>query len=248
MNKVNFSGLPEQRRPVFPGGVAILCAVFEALEIDHMTVSEGALREGLLHDLLGRLHDQDTRDKTVADLEQRYAIDKDQAKRVEDTVCLLFNKTREPWSLSRDADLKLLKWSARLHELGITIAHAQYHRHGAYLISHSDMPGFSNQEQLKLAMLVRSHRRKLPPAEELASIPTEDQPAVMRLYILLRLAVLLNRSRSNRPLPRIKATAGEDSLTMKFPKDWLQSNPLTLADLETEADYLQAVKFTLTFE
>lgn len=248
MNKVNFEGLPEQRRPVFPGGVAILCAVFEALEIDHMTVSEGALREGLLHDLLGRLHDQDTRDKTVADLEQRYTIDRDQAKRVEDTVGMLYNKTREAWSLSGDTDLKLLQWSARLHELGITIAHAQYHRHGAYLISNSDMPGFSNQEQLKLAMLIRSHRRKLPPGEEFSAIPQEDQPVVMRLCILLRLAVLLNRSRSNRALPRIKVAAGEDSLALKFPKDWLPSNPLTLADLETEVDYLKEVKFSLTFE
>lgn len=248
LNKVDFEGLPEQRRPVFPGGVAILCAVFEALEIDRMTVSEGALREGLLHDLLGRLRDQDTRDKTVADLEQRYTIDRDQAKRVEETVGMLFTKTRESWSLSRDSDLKLLQWSARLHELGITIAHAQYHRHGAYLISYSDMPGFSNQEQMKLAMLVRSHRRKLPPGEELAAIPQDEQPGLMRLCILLRLAVLLNRSRSNRALPRFKTVAGEDSLALKFPKDWLPTNPLTLADFESEAEYLQAVKFTLTFE
>jgi len=248
ITKVNFEGLSEQRRPVFAGGVAILCAVFEALQIDRMVVSEWGLREGLLHDLLGRLHDRDIRDKTIVDLEQRYAIDKEQAQRVKDSACHLFNKTREPWSLSRDTDLKLLTWSARLHELGMTVAHAQHHKHGAYLISFSDMPGFSNQEQQKLATLVRTHRRKFPPPEELATVPQEDLPGVMRLCILLRLAVLLNRSRSSSDLPRIRISAGDDNLVLKFPKDWLAEHPLTLTDLETEAEFLQAVKFTLTFE
>lgn len=248
VNKVNFEGLPEQRRPVFAGGVAILCAVFEALQIERMAVSEGALREGLLYDLLGRLQDQDVRDKTIADMELRYTVDKEQAKRVEDSACQLFNRTRESWSLSRDADLKLLIWSARLHELGMTVAHAQHHKHGAYLISFADMPGFSNQEQQKLAMLVRCHRRKLPAPEEMAAIPQEELPGVMRLCILLRLAVLLNRSRSSNDLPRLRISAGDDSLAVKFPKNWLADHPLTLTDLETEVAFLQAVKFTLTFE
>jgi exopolyphosphatase/guanosine-5'-triphosphate,3'-diphosphate pyrophosphatase len=247
INKVNLEGLPEQRRPVFAGGVAILCAVFEALQIERMVVSDGALREGLLHDLLGRLHDQDIRDKTIDDLGQRYAIDREQAQRVEDSVRQLFNKAREPWSLSRDADLKLLTWSARLHELGMAVAHAQHHKHGAYLISNSDMPGFSNQEQQKLAMLVRSHRRKFPQPEELAAIPQEELPGVMRLCILLRLAVLLNRGRSSSDLARIRISPDENSLSLKFPKDWLVKRPLTLADLETEAEFLQAIKFSLTF-
>ena len=248
INKVNFEALSEQRRPVFAGGVAILCAVFEALHIERMEISEGALREGLLHDLLGRLHDRDIRNKTVADLEQRYAVDREQASRVEGSVCELFNKTREAWSLSRDTDLKLLSWSARLHELGIAIAHAQHHKHGAYLISNSDMPGFSNQEQQKLALLVRTHRRKFPPPEELASVPQEELSNLTRLCVLLRLAVLLNRSRSSNDPPKIRVSGDENSLSLKFPKDWLSERPLTLADLETEAEFLRAVKFTLTFD
>jgi len=169
-------------------------------------------------------------------------------KRVEETMLQLFNNTRESWSLTPESDLKLLTWAARLHELGMSIAHAQHHRHGAYLISFSDMPGFSNQEQLKLAMLVRSHRRKLPPDEEFASIPQEDQAGIMRLCILLRIAVLLNRSRSDSAVPEIKINAGKNSLALEFPGSWLQDHPLTLTDLETEADYLHAIKFDLRFE
>ena len=244
---INFSCVNDDRRPVFTGGVAILSAVFEALKIDRINTSDGALREGLLHDMIGRLQDEDIRDKTVNDMAQRYSTDTEQAARIRDTVTKLFDKVKNAWNFSKNPDLKLVQWSALVHEVGLAIAHAQYHRHGAYLISQSDMAGFSNQEQIKLAMLVRSHRRKFP-QEEFINIPEQERERVSRLCILFRLAVLLNRSRFYTSLPKIKVAAKINELKITFPENWLQDHPLTQADLETEAAYLEDINFKLIFK
>lgn len=243
---INFEGLSEDRRPVFAGGVAILSAVFEALKIKQISVSEGALREGLLHDMIGRLLDEDIRDKTIKELAQRYSVDIEQAVRIKDSVTQIFNKVNDTWGLAKKPDLKILKWAALIHEIGMSIAHAQYHHHGAYLISHSDLPGFSNQEQNKLSLLIRSHRRKFP-GDELLSIPEQDRGKVSHLCITLRLAVLMNRSRFCTSLPKIVITAKSNELKLVFPDNWLQDHPLTQADLETEAEYLQEIGFKLLF-
>ncbi|MFQ5659026.1 MAG: exopolyphosphatase [Gammaproteobacteria bacterium] len=247
MEKLDLEGLPEARKAVFPGGVAILCAAFEALQIERMDVSDGALREGLLHDLIGRLHDEDTRDKTIAGLMQRYAVDSEQAQRVEATSTILFAEVRKAWGLSKKPDLQLLHWASQIHEIGLSIAHAQHHRHGAYLLSHSDLPGFSSQEQLSLAMLVRAHRRKFP-VEEMKEIQHANRRKIKYLAILLRLAVVLHRSRSHVALPQINADTGDDSLKLEFPEGWLDQHPLTRADLDTETDYLDAMGFKVIFD
>lgn len=243
---INFEGLSDARRPVFAGGLAVLCAVFEAMKLDSISVSDGALREGLLHDMLGRLQQEDIRDKTVNEIAQRYSTDADQAERIGKTVTSLFNGVKNAWGLSKKPDCKLLLWAAQIHEIGMAISHPQYHRHGAYLVFHSNLPGFSNQEQTKLATLIRSHRRKFP-VEELSVINEQERLKVTRLCILFRLAVLLNRSRFYTTLPKIKITARETQLKLAFPKQWLDDHPLTMADLESEADYLRAIDFDLEF-
>jgi len=247
IDKIDFPSLSEDRRPVFAGGVAILYAIFEALQIKRLTLSDGALREGLLYDMLGRLQDEDIRDKTINEMAQRYSIEGEQAERVKATVSRIFEKVQEAWNLSRKPDLRLLQWAAQIHEIGLAVAHAQYHRHGAYLISNSDMPGFSKQDQITLATLVRAHRRKLP-KEDLQNIPEHDQDRVLRLCILFRLAVLLNRSRFYSSLPKLKLTAKNHDLKLSFPERWLHDHPLTQADLESEADYLREIGFKLTFK
>ena len=143
IDQIKFESLSANRIPVFVGGVVVLSAVFEALNIDCMEYSDGALREGLLHDQIGRMHDLDVRDKTVSRLMQHYSIDTEHAERVEKTTRYIFKNTKAGWSLDKKEDLKMLAWAARLHEIGLAIAHNQYHKHGAYLLSHSDMAGFS---------------------------------------------------------------------------------------------------------
>lgn len=243
---LDFAGLSERRKPVFASGVAILHGVFETLNLDRMSVSDGALREGLLYDLIGRVHDEDIRDKTITAVAQRYSVDMEQVNRVRDTAENLFHQVKTAWELDEKTDLKLLMWGAIIHEIGLSVAHNQYHRHGAYLTANSDLAGFSHQEQMKLAMLVRSHRRKFP-VEEFESIIISMRTAVIRLSILLRLAVVLHRSRSNSTLPEIRITVNRDHVDLDFPAGWLDKHPLTLVDLGTEQSFLQAADIKLLF-
>ena len=244
-DRLYLEGLTERRKPVFAGGLAILSAVIEALDLDHIQVSEGALREGILYELIGRSQNQDIRNTTVADIAVRYGVDQEQADKVAKTAETLFDQVRERWVFD-NADRDTLLWSAQLHEIGLAIAHAQYHRHGAYLLSNSDMPGFSRQEQQNLSLLARAHRRKFP-VLEFDQAALDNREKVQRLAILLRLSCVLNRSRSYTAPPDIKANADSNSLSLKFPRGWLNNHALTRADLETEAEYLEVVEFSLKF-
>lgn len=250
-----------ERAPVFPGGLAIAAALFDALRIDAMTVSTGALREGLLHDLLGRVNAVDIRETTVADLMRRYHVDAAHAERVAATAAMLLEQTR--WSApdgvgdvlsaagaGRPASppasgARLLRWGALLHEIGLDIAHSQYHKHGGYLLDNMDLPGFSRSEQHDLATLVRVHRRKF------RVTPLGTSAGLAALCVLLRLAVVLHRGRSTLPLPRISARwapapgGGRGELALTFPAEWLAANPLTQLDLRQEAGYLASAGITL---
>ncbi|PSJ18923.1 exopolyphosphatase [Nitrosomonas supralitoralis] len=245
-SSIDFAGVPERRKPVFASGVAILYGVFEALNLEQINVSEGALREGLLYDLIGRMHNEDIRDKTIEVVAQRYCIDMEQANRVKVTAERFFHQIKADWELDEKTDLKLLVWGALIHEVGLSVAHSQYHRHGAYLTANSDMAGFSRQEQIKLAMLIRSHRRKFP-LEEFESLTISMKTSVIRLCVLLRLAVVLHRSRSNNDLPEIHIKVNKNRITLDFPSDWLDQHPLTLADLNTEQGLLQNTDMKLVF-
>ncbi|MFZ1851164.1 MAG: exopolyphosphatase [Nitrosomonas sp.] len=243
---LNFEGLSDRRKPVFASGVAILSAIFEALELNNMNVSDGALREGLLYDLIGRTHNKDIRDQTISAVVQRYNIDSEQANRVKDTAKILFDQVKVSWQLNEKNDLKILEWGAMLHEIGLSVAHYQYHKHGAYLTANSDLAGFSQQDQKKLAMLVRSHRRKFP-AEEIQAINPSIRSSLTKLCILLRLAVVLHRGRSGYDFPKIDVKVIKDNINLMFPSNWLEQHPLTLLDLSTERDYLQAANIQLVF-
>jgi len=245
-DELDLPGLAPERKPVFVGGALVLLGVFEALRIRHMVVSEFALREGLLFDLLGRIRHEDVRERTVESLLRRYQVDARQASRVADTVCRLHQQAMEDWQLDDDNLARLLDWSARLHEIGMDIAHTGYHKHGAYVLRHADMPGFSQPEQEVMATLVRTHRRKFPQAE-FQSLPESWIKPLTRLALLLRLAVVLHRARSDTPLPDFAFKVKKKTLTLTFPEDWLEAHPLTAADLQQEAGYLEKAGFRLVF-
>jgi len=234
----------EDRRPVFPGGLAILAEIFSVLDIGEMRIAEGAMREGLLYDMLGRYRREDARERTVRAMQQRYHVDIAQAERVEATARNFLEQTREAWKLEEPLAHLALKWAARLHEIGLDVSHSGYHRHGAYLLENGDMPGFPREEQRLLARLVGAHRRKLmlEGLEEL--VPPWDRSAV-NLIVLLRVAVLLHRGRSSTALPLIELSATPRSLEMRFPAGWLRDHPLTSADLQQEVDYLRMSGFRL---
>ncbi len=243
IDKVVLKTLSEERRVVLPGGVAILLAAFEALAIERMRVSDRALREGLLYDLLGRIHQEDVRERTIAELVRRYQIDEAQYRRVEATAGDLFAQVARDWRLGVE-QRRLLRWAATLHEIGLSVSHTQNHKHGAYLLTHLDMPGFARGEQRRLATLVRAHRRKFPLAE-FNRLPSEHAKVVLNLGVLLRLAVVLHRRRSEEALPEIRFSVEAQVLKLTFPAQWLALHPLTRADLESEAGYLKGAGFKL---
>jgi exopolyphosphatase/guanosine-5'-triphosphate,3'-diphosphate pyrophosphatase len=239
--------LPEvtaERAPVFPGGLAILAELFEALGIEQMRVADGALREGLLYDMVGRFKDEDARVRTIRAMQQRYHVDEAQAQRVEATASTLLQQVAATWGLADSEAEVVLGWAARLHEIGLDVSHSQYQKHGAYLLEHADMPGFPREEQRLLAYLVGGHRRKMPigAAEEL--IPPWDKKAEF-LMLVLRLAVLLHRGRSSAHLPEMKLIARGRALTVEFPRGWLKDHPLTVADLMLEVEYWKAAGLRL---
>ncbi|HMA00557.1 MAG TPA: Ppx/GppA phosphatase family protein [Steroidobacteraceae bacterium] len=233
-----------ERAPVFPSGLAIVLELVESLGIDRLRVAEGAMREGLLYDLMGRFTDEDARVRSVRAMEQRYHVDSAQADRVEKTAVALLEQVEVEWGLEDPLAESVLRWAARLHEAGLDIAHSKYHRHSAYLLQHADMPGFPKEEQLLLAALVGGHRRQLAlePLEDL--LPPWDRHAEF-LIVLLRLAVVLHRGRSPQPLPEVALRAKGRSLSLELPARWMKEHPLTFEDLEQERVYLKEAGFRL---
>ncbi|OYT95483.1 MAG: exopolyphosphatase [Pseudomonas sp. PGPPP3] len=242
VDKLDLPGIKPDRRSIFPAGLAIMEAISDALSLEGMSHSEGALREGVLYDLLGRHQHEDVRERTLSALQERYHVDLEQAARVEEKALSAFDQVATDWELD-DEWRDLLIWAARVHEIGLDIAHYHYHKHGAYLIEHSDLAGFSRLDQQMLALLVRGHRRNIP-KEKLSDFADQGQ-SLVRLCVLLRFAILFHHIRGSQEMPKVTLQAGPQSLDIRFPADWLEANPLTQADFAQEADWLKRIGFTL---
>ena len=245
VESLDLPGLKAERRSILPSGLAILEALFDALDVQSMLHSEGALREGVLYELLGRHQHEDVRERSLSALAERSHVDQEQALRVERKAVSLLAKVAHAWGLDESKHADLLRWAARVHEVGLDIAHNQYHKHGAYVIEHADLAGFSRQEQQSLAMLVRGHRRNLPNDARVAEVG-EDGSALRRLCMLLRLAILYHHIRGYQDMPELQAEAEEKGLTLSFPPGWLELNPLTQADFAQEARYWAKIGYRLT--
>ncbi len=236
---IPFVAVTPDRRNVFAGGLAILKAVFEQLKLRQMRWSEGAMREGLLYDMIGRFTHEDARERTVRSMQQRYHVDLAQAARVEQTALKLLAQVQESWRLEDPIAEQALGWACRLHEIGLDVAHSGYHRHGAYLLKHADMPGFAREEQALLACLVGAHRKKLQLESLEELIPPWDERAVY-LVLILRLAVLLHRDRSTSAAVDFVLTGKPRTLELRLRIRSFREHPLTAADLNDEIDYLRA--------
>lgn len=246
VDQLSLKGLSEERKPVFAGGVAVLSAVFEHIGIDHMDVSSEALREGLIYDMIGRSQDEDARELTLKTLTKRYDIDRAQAKRIDETAHILLEQAKRSWHLEAPKYSAMLNWAARVHEIGLTVSHSQFQKHGAYVIENSDLSGFSRQEQRVLAAMVRGHRRKFP-TSIFEQLPSDVIACTKQLCILLRLSVLSHRARSPiaKPIPRLEVE--ENRISLVYPEDWISHHPLTRAELEQEAGYLETAGYLLRF-
>ncbi|MHA6204033.1 Ppx/GppA phosphatase family protein [Dyella soli] len=232
ISTLKLPGLAEDRAPVIAGGVVIFEAAFEALGIERMRVCESSMREGLLWDLIGRAGGSDPRTASIDALANRYGVDRAQARRVESTALMLFDQIARFWKLDGEAR-EWLSWASRVHEIGLAIAHSQHHHHGAYILRHADLAGFSRQEQQLLAAIVESHRRK-PDKATFSALPQRYRQLARYITALLRLAVLFRRARRAESLPQMQLAATTQRMRLVLPSAWLEQHPLSEADLEQE--------------
>ncbi len=248
IDELRLPELSDERLPVFVGGVAILYATFQKLNIEQMTVSDGALREGLVHDLLGRIYDHDIRSKTVETIAKHYHSDRRHSDRIIQTVNYILNQLDSSCCTENSKTItQFMHWAVMLHEIGRDIAHSQYHKHSAYIIENGDFAGFSRQDQQLLATLVLSHRKKFS-RSRFKKLPEPWNLDTPYLCIVLRLAILLHRNRHTLEIPEFKISIQSSIIKLKFANDWLSSAPMTQTDLEIEAKYLDAARYTLNYK
>jgi exopolyphosphatase/guanosine-5'-triphosphate,3'-diphosphate pyrophosphatase len=236
---VQLPGLSDRRHPVLIGGLAILSACFRALEIESMKVSPYALREGVLHDMLGRLEQRDPRDTTIDAFITRYSVDREQAERVKSVALTACDKIADGMFI-RPVHRQLLAWASDLHETGLSVSHSQYHLHSGYLVQNSDMTGFTRQEQMFLATLVRYHRRTIP-GSYTDLLPTRLHEPLRMTLMCLRFACILCRSRDEKSLPEFRLSRSDNRITVGLNEKWVEAHPLTLFDLKQETRALKAI-------
>jgi exopolyphosphatase/guanosine-5'-triphosphate,3'-diphosphate pyrophosphatase len=240
---IRIDGLSERRQPVFIGGLAIMLACFKALEIIELLESPFALREGLLQDQLGRLEHRDPRDKAVKALMTRFAVDPAQVARVRTTALGLFDQLSIHHPVGK-AHRAMLSWATELHEVGLSLSHASYQVHSAYLVEASDMAGFSRQEQLFLAALIGFQRREIP-GDYLDRLPIRLHEALRITLICMRLAWIFCRTREDIAIPGSRITLEDPGVQLTLSRDWMENHPLTIADLEDEERILRTIGLQL---
>jgi exopolyphosphatase/guanosine-5'-triphosphate,3'-diphosphate pyrophosphatase len=247
IDDIQLDGLTSNRRPVIAGGLSVLLAVFKILNIKQMSVSDEGMREGLLYDLVGRITHHDVRDATVEAAMTRWGVDTEQALRVTKTVTTLCHSVCEHWSIDNEQTIVLLKWAAMLHEIGLQVSHNNYHKHGAYILANADLQGFSRQEQALLAALVLSHRSKFR-TDDFSLLMKPFVKSGKQMCVLLRIAVLLHRGRTDVLIPDIDITVKNKIINLQFPDGWLDEHGMTLADLIKEINHLDTAGYKLRFE
>ncbi|MCU7553172.1 exopolyphosphatase [Alteromonas sp. ASW11-19] len=243
IDKLAYPLLSEERRVVVAAGLAILIGIFEALRIQSLHFSPAALREGVLYQMEDELNNADIRGRTASSLATRYDVDTAQATLVLNTTLALLDKA-SAWKLDTEDCRSMLGWAALLHEVGLQINSRGVQRHSAYILSNVDMPGFTQEQQELLATLVRFHRKKIRTAD-IPSFYQYSGNTVLRLIALLRLGVLLNIKRQEGFVPEFDVAAGNSSLSLTFPDDWLAGKPIMSADLEREVGYWESLGLTL---
>ncbi|HEY8354881.1 MAG TPA: exopolyphosphatase [Methylophilaceae bacterium] len=241
--KLRIEGLSSERAAVMPGGLSIMLAAFDELGIERMIAVGTALREGVLYEMLGRMQHQDIREVTVQNFMRHYNVDQAQAQRVEMLALQMLRQVEHCLQIGPETAAQYLGWAAKLHEIGISIAHSGYHKHSAYIVENADMPGFSMTEQHMLGLLVRGQRRSLTKLQ----LPdfTDDR---CLLLLILRLSILFNRNRLDGDVPQLTLSRDRAGFNLEVSDKWLTHNPLTESALLAELTYWQEAGIRLALK
>ena len=229
-DRLKLEALKADRIPVLPGGFAIMSAVFKMLDLESMAVTDGALRQGVLYDLLGRSEQHDMRDITIGQFTHRYGVDRAQAKRVAALAHELMHPLVDADDEAEVETERRLQWAATLHEIGLSISHAGYHKHSAYILSYADMPGFSKMDQAKIASIALGQTGKLT---KLSGV-IEDADEWLAV-LCLRLAALVHRRRTDLDVSGLSLARNGKGYVLRADAAWLADHPLTEFNLRQEA-------------
>lgn len=244
LEELEIEGLTLERALVFPSGLSILIAVFQALQIDSMTLAGGALREGLVYGMLNLPVDKDIRTRTLHTIQVRFAIDTDQATRVAQLADVFFRQVSQAWKLD-DRCRELLLSACAIHEIGLSVEHRQAPRHAAYLVRSLDLPGFTPAQKNLLSSMLENQQGSI----DLALLARQNAlpPRLAeRICRLLRLAIIFSSRRRDDTLPALRLQADDDSMQLTLPAGWLQAHPLRAEFLEQEIYYQSYVHWTLS--
>jgi exopolyphosphatase/guanosine-5'-triphosphate,3'-diphosphate pyrophosphatase len=260
LEKIEIAGLDNDRKPVFASGVAILVALFESFTIQELKLSNGALREGLLYELMPNMQNRNIRHNTINSLNERFSVDIKQAKRVSKSAVILFEQLGHILINSETSNnshiIDLLKIACQWHELGLTIGFKNYREHGAYILQHADLAGFEQGERCLLKMLVKLHIGDIDD-EQVTTQVLADAQTIKYLLVAIRLAVIFSHRRQDDIMAdyHLRLDDKHDSILqpiqniiLSLPQAWLSKSPLMVDELHKESDELQALGFTLVIE
>lgn len=239
-------GIDEPRKPVIAAGLSIMIAIFRQLGVEKMGIGDAALREGVLYDLTERMDHQDIRERTVNSLVVRYDIDQEQTRRVQQTADRLFRPCAHLFTEDQRDDLeRTLGWAITLHEIGLHINRRGIQRHSKYIVENTEMPGFSDEEQKLLGLLVGSYRKRFQ-RKKFPDFSQYESDQIFILVMILRLSTLLNQRRLDDHIPDLAFGANNDAAQITFPINWLAERQLIKADLKSESEILETNNFELT--
>lgn len=245
LEELDIDGLTLERALVFPSGLSILIAIFELLNIDSMTLAGGALREGMVYDMVEELQQDDIRARTINSVQTRCQLDVEYGDQVAATATsLLVSCGNESW-IEEPHAVALLEAASKLHEIGLTLDFKKAGEHSAYLLQNLDLPGFTRAQKHLLSEVVRRYKDQLTPLPSQHALSTQSAERVLRL---LRLSVIITHRRQRDLQPRFAVQCEGNSLTLSIDKQWLEAHPLSAAELEIESNRQSDAGWPLTIQ
>jgi exopolyphosphatase/guanosine-5'-triphosphate,3'-diphosphate pyrophosphatase len=234
VDKLDIDGLLPARQAIFPGGLAILIALFEALNINNMQISGGALREGILYGMLENYQKNDRRQQGLNQLISRFHIDPNHSNRCRNLAISLCRKMCEQTQFC-DFDTEVITGAAAaLHELGLHIGYKSYHEHGAYILSHVELTGFTSLQRMMITDLVRMHRQEID-LSILQNYKSALQQMLINAMRILRISVILVNRRKDEAIPDVDLHISDDGVWhLSFAKNMKIAHPLIHTELTHE--------------
>ena len=247
INRIDLPGLSTERSPVIASGLAILIALFQQLSIKELILSSGALREGLLYEMLPNNRTTNIRQRTIRALSQRFHIDQQHAESVKRQINTIFSQLKSSWDLPDGNALALLLASGDLHEIGLLLEYKYHQQHSAYILTHADLAGFNQSDRQLLVSFVSLYKGdiNLSLIEQQSAL---DDASAKKLLIILRLAIKLCRRRKDDELPNYRIRLKDKALNLYLPEAWLMQHALIHDELKQENDHISRLGYSLHIE